>query len=71
MKLDKCSSSSCELLEADPTFAAYSVIVTLTGRGSPRHGQFIRNCEVTTATIPWYVECRISVPLTIVQWNLS
>lgn len=26
MKLDKCSSSSCELLEADPMFAAYSIM---------------------------------------------
>ena len=26
VKLDKCSSSSCELLEADPMFAAYSIM---------------------------------------------
>ena len=26
MKLDKCSSGSCELLKADPTFAAYSIM---------------------------------------------
>ena len=33
MKLDKCSSSSCELLEADPTFAAYSVMSLSPGGG--------------------------------------
>lgn len=26
MKLDRCSLSSCELLEADPAFAAYSIM---------------------------------------------
>ena len=55
MKLGKCSLSSCELLEADPAFAAYSIMSL-----SPSGGHLVMgnlSGSVKVLSLPYHGMC--------------